>query len=63
MATFVVLTDAADDSRVEVNLDQIRFVRSCSDGTSIVQFDKGHSLPVKESGEEIARLSAKAKWA
>lgn len=63
MATFVVLTDATNDSQITVNLDQIRFVRPSSDGTSIVYFDNDHSLPVKESGENIARLSAKAKWA
>lgn len=63
MATFVVLTDATDDSHIAVNLDQIRFVRPWSDGTSIIYFDKDQSLPVKESGENIARLSAKAKWA
>ena len=63
MATFVVLTDATNDSPVVVNLDQIRFVRSGSDGTSIIHFDNDQSLSVKESGEGIARLSAKAKWA
>jgi hypothetical protein len=63
MATFVVLTDATNDSQITVNLDQIRFVRPSSDGTSIVWFDNDQSLPVRESGENIARLSAKAKWA
>ena len=63
MATFVILTDATNDSHIAVNLDQIRFVRSSSDGTSIIHFDNDHSLPVKESGDDIARLSAKAKWA
>jgi hypothetical protein len=63
MSTFVVLTDSTDDRQIVVNLDQIRFVRPSSNGTSVVHFDKDHSLPVKESGENIARLSAKAKWA
>ena len=63
MATFVVLTDGTDETRVAVNLDQIRFVRPWSNGTSIVYFDKDLSLAVKESGESIARLSAKANWA
>jgi hypothetical protein len=63
MATFVVLTDSANDSQIAVNLDQIRFVRPSSDGTSIIYFDNDQSLPVKESRENIARLSAKANWA
>lgn len=63
MATFAILTDASNDSHIAVNLDQIRFVRPGSDGTSIIYFDNDQSLPVKESGEDIARLSAKAKWA
>jgi hypothetical protein len=42
---------------------KIRFVRPSSDGTSIIHFDGDQSLPVKESGDDIARLSAKAKWA
>ncbi|MEZ5822326.1 MAG: hypothetical protein R3D82_16130 [Xanthobacteraceae bacterium] len=63
MATFVVLTDAINDSHIAVNLDQIRFVRPSSDGTAIIHFDNDQSLPVKESGDDIARLSAKAKWA
>ena len=63
MATFVVLTSATDDSQIAVNLDQIRFVRPGSDETSIIYFDNDQSLPVKESGENIARLSARAKWA
>jgi hypothetical protein len=63
MATFVVLTDGIDDTRIAVNLDQIRFVRPWSDGTSIVYFDNDQSLAVRESGENIARLSAKANWA
>ena len=63
MATFVVLTEAANDSQIAVNLDQIRFVRPWSDGTSIIYFDNDQSLPVKESSENIARLSARAKWA
>lgn len=62
MATFVVLTDATNNSRIAVNLDQIRFVRPSPDGTSIIHFDNDQSLPVKESGDDIARLSAKAKW-
>ena len=63
MPIFVVLTDASNDSHITVNLDQIRFVRPWSDGTSIVYFDIDQSLPVKETGESIARLAAKAKWA
>ncbi len=63
MATFVILTDPTDGSHVAVNLDQIRFVRSSSDQISTVHFDCDHSLSVKESGENIARLSAKANWA
>jgi hypothetical protein len=63
MATFVILTDVTNDSRIAVNLDQIRFVRPSSDGTSIIHFDNDQSLPVTESGDDIARLSAKAKWA
>ncbi len=63
MATFVVLTDATNESHIAVNLDQIRFVRRSSDGTSIIHFDNDQSLPVKESGDDIARLAAKAKWA
>jgi hypothetical protein len=63
MATFVVLTEATNDCHITVNLDQIRFVRSWSDGTSIIYFDNDQSLPVKETGESIARLAAKAKWA
>ena len=63
MATFVVLTEATNDSHITVNLDQVRFVRSWSDGTSIIYFDNDQSLPVKETGESIARLAAKAKWA
>ena len=62
MATFAILTDATNDSHIAVNLDQIRFVRPGS-GASIIYFDNDQSLPVKESGEDIARLSAKAKWA
>jgi hypothetical protein len=63
MATFAILTDANNDTHIAVNLDQIRFVRPSSDGTSIIHFDNDQSLPVKESGDDIARLSAKAKWA
>ena len=63
MPTFVVLTEATNDSHITVNLDQIRFVRSWSDGTSIIHFDNDQSLPVKETGESMARLAAKAKWA
>lgn len=63
MATFVILTDATNDSHIAVNLDQIRFVRPSSDGTSIIHFDSDLSLPVKESDDDIVRLSAKAKWA
>jgi hypothetical protein len=63
MATFVILTDATNDSHIAVDLHQIRFVRLSSDGTSIIHFDNDQSLPVKESGDDIARLSAKAKWA
>jgi len=63
MATFVILTDATNDTHIVVNLDQIRFVRPSSDGASIIHFDNDQSLPVKESGDDIARLSAKAKWA
>ncbi len=63
MATFVVLTDATNNSQIAVNLELIRFVRPGSDGTSIISFDNDHSLPVKETGENIVRLSAKAKWA
>jgi hypothetical protein len=62
MPTFVVLT-ATNDSHITVNLDQIRFVYPWSDGTSVIYFDNDQSLPVKESGESIARLAAKAKWA
>ena len=63
MATFVVLTEAANDSQIAVNLDQIRFVRPWSDGTSIIYFDNDQALPVRESSENIARLAAKANWA
>jgi hypothetical protein len=63
MATFAILTGATNDTHIAVNLDQIRFVRPSSDGTSIIHFDDDQSLPVKESGDDIARLSAKAKWA
>lgn len=63
MATFVVLTDSVDGSHLVVNLDQIRFVRSSSEKLSIIHFDCDHSISVTESGENIARLSAKANWA
>lgn len=63
MATFVMLTDANNDSHIAVNLDRIRFVRPSSDGTSIIHFDNDQSLTVKERGDDIVRLSAKAKWA
>jgi hypothetical protein len=63
MPTFVVLTEATNDSHITVNLDRIRFVRPWSDGTSVIYFDNDQSLPVKETGESIARLAAKAKWA
>jgi hypothetical protein len=63
MATFVDLTEANNGSHITVNLDQIRFVRPGSDGTSVIYFDNDQSLPVKETRESIARLAAKAKWA
>jgi hypothetical protein len=63
MPTFVVLTDATNGSHITVNLDQIRFVCPWSDGSSVIYFDNDQSLPVKETGESIARLAAKAKWA
>ena len=63
MATFVVLTDPVDGSHLVVNLDQIRFVRSSPEKLSTIHFDCDHSISVKESGENIARLSAKANWA
>ena len=63
MATFVVLTDSGNDSHIAVNLDQIRFVRPGSNGTSIIYFDNEQALPVRESSENIARLAAKANWA
>lgn len=63
MATFVILTDSSDGRHLAVNLDQIRFVRSSLDNNSTIHFDCDHSISVKESGENIAQLSAKANWA
>jgi hypothetical protein len=64
MANFIVLRDAADNSEVFVNADQIVSIRRY-DGqpySTLFFADGANQFGVKETPAEIAKKAANTKW-